>query len=310
MTTSVFAARFDALPGPVRSGIWMSVSAVTYVVSIAIGRYLAPDIPVFEIAFLRNAFAILFMVPWLMKVGFGAMRTQRLGRHILRGAMSSTNVTLLFAAVALMPIADMSAINFLQPVIGAAVAGLVLGEMIGPRRWFAILLGFAGALIVVRPGFGDFNLGVAYALGSALAGALVSIMIKTLVRTDPPDTIAAWLFVTQTLILLIPTLVVWRMPTPEQWALFAVIGLMSVILQRTYNRGILAADISVAMPFNFTRLVWAALFGWIVFQEFPDVWTWVGGTVIFASSIWLTRLGRAAGRRPAGSAEEGDKGKS
>jgi len=144
----------------------------------------------------------------------------------------------------------------------------------------------------VRPGFADFNLGIAYALGSAVAGALVSIMIKTLVRTDPPDTIAAWLFVTQTLILLVPTIIVWRNPTLEQWGLFVFIGSMSVILQRTYNRGIQAADISIAMPFNFTRLIWAALLGWLVFAELPDIWTWIGGTVIFVSSVWLTRQGR------------------
>ena len=164
----------------------MSISAVTYVVSIAIGRYMAPDIEVFQIAFLRNAFAMLFMMPWLMNVGLGAMRTKQLGRHILRGFMSSTNVTLLFAAVALIPIADMSAIGFLQPVIAAAVAGFVLGEIVTRHRWIAIAAGFAGALIVIRPGFADFNLGIAYALGSALAGALVSIMIKTcLLYTSP-----------------------------------------------------------------------------------------------------------------------------
>lgn len=292
MTETGIIAKIGILPGPLQAGIWMSISAVTYVVSIAIGRYIAPDIEVFQIAFLRNAFAVLFMMPWLMKVGIGAMRTNQIGRHILRGFMSSANVTLLFAAVALIPIADMSAINFLQPVIGAAIAGLVLGEVVSRARWIAIMAGFAGALIMIRPGFAEFNIGIAFALGSGVAGALVSIMIKTLVRTDPPDTIAAWLFVTQTLILLIPTIIVWNNPTLEQWILFAVIGFMSVILQRTYNRGIQAADVSVAMPFNFTRLIWAALLGWIVFAEFPDIWTWVGGTVIFAASVWLTRQGQ------------------
>ncbi|MEE2721188.1 MAG: DMT family transporter [Pseudomonadota bacterium] len=292
MTETGIVAKIGVLPGTVQAGIWMSISAVTYVVSIAIGRYIAPDIEVFQIAFLRNAFAVLFMMPWLMKVGIGAMRTNQIGRHILRGFMSSANVTLLFAAVALIPIADMSAINFLQPVIGAAIAGLVLGEVVSRARWIAIIAGFAGALIMIRPGFAEFNIGIAFALGSGVAGALVSIMIKTLVRRDPPDTIAAWLFVTQTLILLIPTIIVWKNPTLEQWILFAVIGFMSVILQRTYNRGIQAADVSVAMPFNFTRLIWAALLGWIVFAEFPDIWTWVGGTVIFAASVWLTRQGQ------------------
>ena len=134
MTVAGTTARFSALPGPVRSGIWMSVSAVTYVVSIAIGRYLAPEIDVFQIVFMRNAFSIVFMMPWLMKVGLGAMRTNQIGKQITRGFLSSANVTLLFAAVALIPIADMAAINFLQPVLGAAIAGFVLGEVAGRRR--------------------------------------------------------------------------------------------------------------------------------------------------------------------------------
>ena len=282
----------EALPGPLKSGIWMCISAITYVVSIAIGRYLAPDIDVFQIAFLRNAFAMLFMLPWLIKMGMGALRTRQFRRHLLRGFLSSANVTLLFAAVALIPIADMSAINFLQPVLGAAIAGLVLGEVIGRNRCLAIGMGFIGALIVIRPGFAEFNLGTAFALGSALTGALVSILIKTLVRRDSPDTIAAWLFITQTGILLIPTIYVWQTPNAQEWGLFILIGFMSLILQRTYNRGIQAADISIAMPFNFTRLIWAALLGWIVFAEFPDIWTWVGGMIIFAASIWLTRQGQ------------------
>ena len=292
MRVSVILTRFRALPGPLRSGIWMSISAVAYVVSIAIGRYMAPDIEVFQIVFLRNAFAVFFMLPWLISVGLSGMRTKQIGRHVFRGFMSSTNVTLLFAAVALIPIVDMSAIGFLQPVIASAIAGFVLGEVVSRYRWLAIASGFAGALIVIRPGFGEFNLGTAFALGSALSGALVSIMIKSLVRTDPPDTIAAWLFVTQALILFIPTIIVWNNPTPEQWGLFALIGFVSVILQRTYNRGVQAADMSIAMPFNFTRLIWATMLGWIVFSELPDIWTWIGGMIIFSASIWLTRLGQ------------------
>ena len=128
-------------------------------------------------------------------------------------------------------------------------------------------------------------------LWSAKAAAELSTRQRN--DADMLDTIAAWLFVTQTLILLIPTIIVWNNPTPEQWGLFAVIGFMSVILQRTYNRGVQAADMSIAMPFNFTRLIWAAILGWLVFAELPDIWTWIGGTIIFAASVWLTQLGRS-----------------
>lgn len=286
------SGRLAAVPGPVRAGLWMTAAAIAYVCSIAIGKHLAPEVPVVEIAFLRNACAIAFMLPWLLRAGPAALRTRRLGRHALRGLLSSLNVTLLFAAVSRIPIADMSAITFLQPVIGAAIAVVALGEAADRRRWLAIAAGFAGALVIVRPGFSELDAGIAFALGSAFAGAVVSVLIKTLVRTDPPDTIAAWLFITQTLILAVPTAFVWTTPRAELWGFFLAIGLLSVILQRSYNRGMQAADVSIAMPFNFSRLVWAALLGWIAFGDFPDVWTWTGGAAIFAASLWLTRLGR------------------
>ncbi len=284
--------RLAAVPGPVRAGLWMTTAAIAYVCSIAIGKHLAPEVPVVEIAFLRNACAIAFMLPWLARAGPAALRTRRVGRHVLRGILSSLNVTLLFAAVSRIPIADMSAITFLQPVIGAAIAVVALGEAADRRRWLAIAAGFAGALVIVRPGFAEPDAGIVFALGSAFAGAVVSVLIKTLVRTDPPDTIAAWLFITQTVILAVPTAFVWTTPRAELWAFFLAIGLLSAILQRSYNRGMQAADVSIAMPFNFSRLVWAALLGWIAFGDFPDVWTWAGGAAIFAASLWLTRLGR------------------
>lgn len=283
-----------AVPAPVRAGLWMTAAAIAYVGSIAIGKYVSPEVHFVQIAFMRNMFAILFMLPWLARAGTAALRTPRAGRHILRGFLSSLNATFLFAAVSLIPIADMSAITFLQPVIGAAIAVVALGEPSDRRRWLAIGAGFAGALVVIRPGFQVINPGVAFALGSAFTGAVVAVLIKTLVRTDPPDTIAAWLFITQTLMLAVPAAVVWTTPRAGLWALFLAIGLLSVVLQRTYNRGMQAADVSIAMPFNFSRLIWAAVLGWVVFGDFPDAWTWIGGAVIFAASLRLTRLGRPA----------------
>ncbi len=291
MSNNLLITRFAALPATLRAAVWMSVAAMCYAGSIAIGRHLAPDIPVLQIAFLRNAIAALLMLPWLLRHGPAVMRTSQIRRHLLRGAVSSVNVTLLFAAVALIPIADMSAINFLQPLIGAALAGLLLGEVIGVKRWLAISLGLCGAMVVIRPGFTEISLGMAYALGSAFMGAVVSILIKTMVRKDPPDSVAAWLFVIQSGILLIPAAFVWTNPSPAQWALFVLIGAVSLVLHRTYNRGLQATDIAIAMPFNFTRLIWAAVLGWLMFAELPDAWTWLGGSIIFAAAWWLTRLG-------------------
>lgn len=282
---------FGGLSGPVRAGLWMTISALCYAVSGTIVRHLAGDVPTFEIVFVRNFFALAVMLPWLARMGVGALRTHRIGMHTLRGFSSAVNVSCQVAALAYIPVADMAAITFLQPVLGSLIAMVALGEAFSGRRWTATGMGFLGALVIIRPGFQTLDIGMALAIGSAVAGAIIAIMIKDLVRTEKPATIAAYLFLIQTLIMLIPALWVWTSPTLEQWFWLAVLGLVSVTLQVTFNRSMRAADATIALPFNFTRLIWAALLGWIVFAEFPDIFVWIGGVIIFGASIFLARRG-------------------
>ena len=286
-------AWFSDLSGPARAGLWMTASAFCYAASATIARHLSDDLPTFQIVLLRNLFGLVFMAPWLMRVGVGALRTQRLGTHVVRGMFSAINLWCLFGALAYIPVADMSAINFLQPIFGSIIAIVALHEAASGRRWAAVFVGFIGAMIIIRPGFQQMNVGVLLALGSALAGAIVAIIIKYLVRTELPDTVAVYLFIVQTALSVIPGLLVWRPLTLEQVFWLAVLGYVAVLLQRTFNRGMVAADATVALPFNFTRLIWAALLGYAVFAELPDIWTWIGGALIFAASIYLSRRGAA-----------------
>lgn len=282
---------FAALPGSTRAAFWMSASALFYAISSAIVRHVAQDLPTFELVFLRDVFALAFMTPWLMRAGIGALRTQRIGLHGLRGLTSMVNVSLQFGALAFIPIADMAAFSFLQPIFGSIIAIAALGEALSGRRWAAVLLGFAGAMLIIRPGFEAFNVGIYLALGSAFAGSVIAIMIKYMLRTETPDAIAAYLFIFQTALALVPAIIVWRTPTLEQFLWMAAVGWLSVMLQRTFNRAMAAADATVALPFNFSRLIWAALVGFVVFGELPDAWTWVGAAIIFGASIFLARHG-------------------
>ena len=283
------ASHFDRLPGATRAGLWMTASAFCYAASAAIVRHMSADMPIFEMVFLRNLFALAFMMPWVASVGRAAFRTDRLGMHTLRGLGSAVNISCQFGALALIPIADMAAINFMQPIFGSIIAVVVLKEVASGRRWTAVAVGFLGAMLIIRPGIATVDAGVLLALASALAGAIVAIMIKDLVRTEQPDTIVVYLFVFQTAIMLVPAILVWRAPTLGEIAWLAALGLIGVWLQRAFNRAMAAADATVALPFNFTRLIWAALIGWIVFAESPDAWTWAGGTLIFAASVLIAR---------------------
>ncbi|MDC0033634.1 EamA family transporter, partial [Alphaproteobacteria bacterium] len=107
---------------------------------------------------------------------------------------------------------------------------------------------------------------------------------------DSGDTIAAWLFISHTILGIVPAMLVWITPTWEEMLWLMLLGYLGAVIQRTFNRSMGLAEVTVVLPYNFTRLIWAAFFGFLFFGEFPDFWTWTGGIVIFASSIWLTRI--------------------
>jgi drug/metabolite transporter (DMT)-like permease len=268
----------------------MTISAFGYSASIAIVHHLTQRLPVFEVALGRNLFGLLFMVPWLMKVGLGALRTRHAGMHAVRGVMSATNMWFLFAALALAPVADVSAITFMMPIIASILAVLILKEATRYQQWLAALAGFMGVLIVIRPGMADYNPGLLYAVGAVLVGSCVAMMIKTLLRHDSSDTVAVYLFISHIVIGIIPAIIVWITPTWEEMAWFFLLGGLAALIQRTFNRAMAVAEATVVLPFNFTRLLWAALFGFLFFAEIPDLWTWVGGGIIFASSLWLAHI--------------------
>ena len=268
----------------------MLISAFGYSASIAVVHHLVDRIPVFEIALMRNVFGLMFMLPWVMKVGLGAMRTSHLGKHALRGVLSATNVWFLFAALAYAPVADVSAITFMMPIGASALAVFILKERTSFIQWVAIFVGFAGALIVIRPGMAGFNPGLLFAVGAVCAGSLIAMLIKTLLRYDSGDTVASWLFISHIVLGLVPAILVWVTPTWQEMLWLVLLGWLGAVIQRTFNRSMAMADATVVLPYNFTRLIWAALFGFMFFAEIPDLWTWIGGTVIFVSSIWLTRI--------------------
>ena len=289
----IFADRFNALSVVIQAAWWMTLSAFAYAASIGIAHHLTEHLPVFEVALGRNVFAVAFMIPWLMKVGLSAMRTNHFGMHAVRGLFSAANVWFLFGALAVAPIADVSAITFMMPIVASILAVLFFREKTSVWQWMATLAGFGGALIVIRPGMADFNPGLLLAVASVIAGSAVAMLIKGLLKHDSSDTVAAWLFVSHTVLGLIPAIIVWIQPSWQDVLWMALLGYLGTVIQRAFNRSMALADATVVLPFNFTRLIWAALFGFLFFAEIPDIWTWIGGTVIFLASVWLTRISTA-----------------
>lgn len=286
------------LPDVVRGALWMMGSTACWSCMAAITRNFSGEIPTFEIVFFRSLFGSVFLLPWLFRVGLDGLRTERIGMHMLRGFMGLAIIYLLFFAIATTPLGEVAAIIAARPIMASLLAILVLREAAKGNRWTATIVGFVGALLIIRPGFEAVSVGVLLALGAAIAMAVLSIVLKSLARTEAPDTIVIWQMVVFTPCSLIPALIVWVTPDLTQLALLIAVGLFGTGVQRCLTRAYAAADATVVVPFDFSRLIFSAILGFILFEEFPDIWTWAGGLLICLGVLWMAR-GEATDERKA-----------
>jgi drug/metabolite transporter (DMT)-like permease len=293
-------ARFDSLPGAVRGAAWMTFSSVLFSINAAAVRHLAGEVHPFELSFFRALFGIPLMLPWLLGVGLVALKTRHFGIYVVRGSLSAVSTVSWFMALALIPVADATAISFTTPIFASIAAAITLGETMHLRRWAAVIVSFIGVAIILRPGFEVINLGTWLVLIGAFFVAVNSILVKTAVRTDTPDQIAFWQILIMLPMCFVPALFVWTWPTWTQWAWIVVIAVISTFGHRALGRAYAAADVSLVQPFDFTRLPFAVGLGWFMFSELPDLWTWIGGLLIFGASVFIAhREARHARRAPA-----------
>ena len=265
----------------------MMAAGIMFVVTSATVRHLSVDMHFIQIAFFRSVFGIICMLPWLGRVGIGAMRTRHTGRYALRGVTSVTAMFCWFGALAAMPIADATSVSFATPIFVSIAAVVFLGEPMFRHRWIGLIAGFIGTLIILRPGFVEINFGALLVLTSAIFIAWSSIIVKVVARDDRPDTIALYQVVFMLPLSLVPALFFWHWPSLEQWFWAAIVGVLSTYAQRALTRAYAAADAAGVAPFDFLRLPFATALGFVVFLELPDLWTLGGGLVIFTASFYV-----------------------
>ena len=196
-------------------------------------------------------------------------------------------------ALVLIPLAQISALSFTAPLFTTVTAVVVLGEVIRIRRITALAVGFAGTWIILRPGVVEVELGSILALLSALGWGASMVLVKILSRSDSAIGITFYgaLFIAP--ISLIAAIPYWQTPTLAELAWMAAIAVFATLVHLCFNQAIKEADLTVLLPFDFTRLIWAAIVGYLVFAEAPSVWTWVGGAMIFVAGTYLAiREGR------------------
>ena len=274
--------------GATASGLlFMAASTLCFSAMHGVARYLSDQLHPFEIAFFRNLFGIVVIVPWFLKLGLAPLRTRRLQLHLLRAGLNIFAMLAFFMALSLTPLARVQALAFTAPLFATLIAIFVLGERVGPRRWAALVVGFSGAMLVIRPGFAGLDSGSLLVLASAAIWAVTMIVIKNLARTESSVTITVYMLLFMTPLSLPPALLYWQWPTAEQLVWLAFAALAGTLGQMSMAQAFRLADATAVMPLDFLKLIWGALLGYWFFAEIPDLWTWLGGVLIFAGATYI-----------------------
>ena len=278
---------FDKLPKNIQGMVWMFLTTILVVTMHTFIRELSQELPPVEIAFFRNFFGFPVVLFLLSKYGWVLIRTQRMGTHVVRSLGHVAAMLMFFTGIATTPVATTNALAFAAPLFAAALAMVFLGERFQWQRWGALLFGFAGTLVILRPGFISMEFGPLLILLASFIWGSILVVIKSLGRSDAPGTIILYMVAFMTPLSLIPALFVWVWPTAEQIGLMFIMGIMGTVGQLTTAHALKVADTAVVMPIDFFRLVWASILGYFLFAEMLDIFTWIGGTMIFTGALYL-----------------------
>ncbi len=280
----------DALSPAMRGVAFMIAACVGWTAMMIFVRLLAGDYSTFEILFVRNAVALIVLGPVLMREGIGVLRTERLGLHVLRAALAYLGMLGLFYGISRIPLGDVVALSFTQPLFITVLAAIILGEAVGMARWRATVIGFIGILIIVRPGFEEISFATIAVIVSALIYGGSNICIKLLMRTDRPIQAVIYVNLIMLPLGLVPALFVWTTPGWADFGLMVGVGLSGTLGVYMLTKAYHAADASAVVPYDFLRLPMTAGCAFILFGEIVDFWTWIGAAVIFGSSYALVRF--------------------
>ena len=246
------------------------------------------DSNVYTIGFLRFLFGLIIIFPYLIKKKFIPYKTKNFKFYFIRGLFNLPMMILGFGALVYVPFEQFKALHFLSPIIVVLLSFIIFREKVYMYRILALVIGFLGMLIIVRPGIVDFNIGTIMILISLTFWSLIIIVSKFVSKDDSPITMVTYQYTLMTIFALPLAIYFWQMPSLQS-LIFVFIGAISgTILHLSLALSYKYAELSVTQPVWFSGLIFGSAFGFFVFNETPDVWTWIGGIVVFSSVLLIT----------------------
>ncbi|MDA0239065.1 MAG: DMT family transporter [Proteobacteria bacterium] len=280
---------FSIIPGTVQGMLLMLISTLFAVSMHTTVRFISTDIHPLQIFFLRQLLAIIVLMPWIMRVGIYALKTQRPVMVTVRGMVQAWGGMSWFWALSLVPLAKATALSLSSALFTVLGAILILGEKPKTSRWVALGFGFVGVLVIVRPGIEYVSFGIILLLGSRMFSVAHKLMAKVLTRTESSSTIVIYGTIGAAIMSAVPAIFVWETPSLELLAWILMLAGFGTMGQLCMMQAYKLADMSAVEPLNFTRLVWAALLGYLIFAELPDGWELIGGVMIILAVTYLAR---------------------
>lgn len=287
-----------APPAPARAGnrdtmiafLFMGVSITVLPFMNVAAKFLSVDYPTTMVLWARYTGHLVFMMAMFMpRRGLGLLRASRPGVHIVRSLLIFVSTVCFFTALRWIDVPTASAINFTGPLIVTALAAPMLGETVGPRRWAAVAVGFAGAMIIIRPGGADTHWAMLLVLGTAFSYALYQIVTRKTSTADTPETSITYIAVVGAVLSSLVVPFEWVTPhSAIDVGLFCSLGVIGGIGHYFIIRAFQLGEASLLSPFAYGQLIMATVLSWLVFGTFPDLWTFVGAGVIVASGLYIT----------------------
>lgn len=280
-----------------RAIILIVLSTIGFAFSHVLIRYISTDVSPIQVAFFHNFFGLIILTPWLLKNGLGPLKTAHLSKHFFRALLNVSAMLAYFSALAMVPLAKVTALFFTSPIFAVILSMIILGERAGLRRWSAVVCGFVGVLVILRPGIEAIDLGSTLVLGASLLWAGAVILIKILGRTESSMTSTGYMSFFMMILSVPPALYVWQPIPAGIWPFLIIISILGTTSMLAITQALKEADASALMPYEFLKLIWVSIFGYVLFAQQLDIFIWIGGTIVFVSTFYLAYRENALARQ-------------
>lgn len=296
---------------PVAAALFMLAACACFALNSVFVRLAAEQgTHPFVVAFFRNIFAFMLLLPMTVgRSGWSVLTPRRLDLLTLRGSLNGASMLAWFYAVPLLPLADLTALGFTAPLWATVLAVILLGETVRWRRWAATLIGFAGVVVILQPGFAEVHWASGLVLFSSAMWAATIIVVRHLTFIERPETILLYQALMMAVIAGVPSIFFWTTPTGEVWIWLIALGVLAATAHTFHVRAYSLQEVAALQPLDFSRLPIIAVAAWAIFDEVPSTAVWIGALIVFAAGSYIShreaQLARqakaAAAREAAGS---------